>query len=185
MAETYKVKAVKSVPKEWDSKYGAMKTWLIQVEGDGEPLQLNKKADSPMPQVGEELYGSIQETEFGRKFKGEKKPFTQNGFKGQPRDDSAIQAQWAINQSREYIQFQLGKDANLKEIMETAKIFYGMIDQVKGNASPKTDGAEVKVQPQSGYEKAKQVREKLPQPMDVPNFDFDPEEPVNLDDIPF
>lgn len=82
MAETYKIKQVKKVPKEWKNEHGNFKTWLIQVEGNGEPIQLNKKADSPDPQEGDELYGTILETDYGQKFKSEKKPFVSktNGY---------------------------------------------------------------------------------------------------------
>lgn len=75
MAETYVIKQVREKPKEWDSAYGPMLTYLIQVEGNGEPVSINKKPESPAPQIGDELYGTIEETKFGQKFKSAPKPF--------------------------------------------------------------------------------------------------------------
>lgn len=148
MAENYTIKAVKKDPKEWESKYGPMKTWLIQVEGNGEPVQLNKKAESPAPEVGEPLYGTITETEYGQKFKSERLPYTGGGGgkSYQPRDDEAIKAQWAIGQAvqlyvtqRDEINATLKDTGQMMSDMEyvegQAKELFAMIDRVKESKS--------------------------------------------------
>lgn len=131
MAENYIVKAVGKKIKDWDSQYGPMRTYLIQVEGNGEPIQLNKKAESPAPKEGDELYGVIEDTEWGQKFKGSKKPFSSGG--GYTRDDAAIQAQWAIGQAREWIQYLQGD--SIEQIEKEAAQFFSMISRIKGTAS--------------------------------------------------
>lgn len=96
MAQDYQITAVSPKKNEWESKYGAMVTYYIKVEGNEEPVQLNKKADSSAPKVGDELYGTIKETEYGKKFKGEKKPFSPGGYKDNPEKQAQIKAQFAI-----------------------------------------------------------------------------------------
>lgn len=139
MPQTYKIVAVKSQAKDWDSKYGPMKTYLVQFEGNGEPVQINKKADSPVPQVGEEVYGTIQETEYGQKFKSEKQ--FNGGFKGQPKDEAAIKAMWAIGQAVSTVQNFDDPARDVIGLVENrAKDFFAMVDRVKGSSesiSPK------------------------------------------------
>lgn len=102
MAE-FKIKAVKDSPKPWDSKFGPMVTYLIQVEGNGEPVQLNKKADSPAPKVGDELVGEILETEYGQKFKAEYKASSRGGYAKSPETEENIARAVALKASVEYI----------------------------------------------------------------------------------
>lgn len=44
-----------SEPREWSSQYGDMKTYTVKVDGDQAPYQLNKKAASPAPDVGQTI----------------------------------------------------------------------------------------------------------------------------------
>jgi hypothetical protein len=75
MAE-YKVTAVSPQTKPWSSQYGDMVTYYVKVEGrEDVPVQVNKKASSPAPQVGEVLNGEINRTEYGDKFKATPKAF--------------------------------------------------------------------------------------------------------------
>lgn len=124
MPDTFKIKAVKTTPKDWESKYGPMKTWLIQVEGNGEPVQLNKKAESPTPQVGDELYGNIEQTEYGQKFKSESKPFAGGGQKREYHDNSDGQRQgMCINNAANFVNSMVSADIQAHEWAEMVHSF--------------------------------------------------------------
>lgn len=123
----YTIKAVGSKVKPWSSQYGEFKTYLIQVEGNGEPVQLNKKADSEPPKEGDVIYGKIEETEFGQKFKAAKKPFSG----GYQRDDSAIRAQWAIGQAVGTVDWTQKGVAIYEAVEQRAKELYAMVNRVK------------------------------------------------------
>lgn len=73
MAEDYKIKAVSATVKEWDSKFGPMKTYKLMLEGRELPVEINKKQDSKAPAVGDQLYGTITRNEYGDKIKTEQK----------------------------------------------------------------------------------------------------------------
>lgn len=80
MNKDYKIQAVSEKVKNWSSQYGDFTTYYVKLSGNSdEAVQLNKKSDSPAPNEGDELYGEIQQTEFGSKFKSQiksqKKPF--------------------------------------------------------------------------------------------------------------
>lgn len=126
MSQDYTIKAVSSEPREWEGAYGKMLSYHIQVEGNGEPVTLNKKPDSPAPQVGDVIYGDVVPGEFGQRFKAAKKPFA-----GYQRDDKAIQAQWAIGQAREWVQYNEGHGT--ADIENEAKQFFGMIERIKNS----------------------------------------------------
>jgi hypothetical protein len=97
MAQEYKVTAVSPKTKEWSSQYGDMVTYYVQVDNEADAVQMNKKADSKPPQIGDELYGTITSTEYGLKFKGEKKPFNSKpAYEPRPDHHEEIKAQFAI-----------------------------------------------------------------------------------------
>lgn len=57
--------------KPWDSKYGPMIAYKVRFEGEqgtGE-AQLNQKAGSPAPKIGETVDGLLEPTDFGYKLK--------------------------------------------------------------------------------------------------------------------
>ncbi len=179
MAQEYKVTAVSPKTKEWSSQYGDMVTYYVKVDSETDAVQMNKKADSKPPQVGDELYGTITSTEYGLKFKGEKKPFnTKPAY--EPREDhhEAIKAQWAIGQAVQVFISEKGKSLNQVEI--DAKEFYAMVDRVKAGEQPKT-----------GYDTFKQAGEAVKAKQDTPvsNAEVDSliasGEEISLDDIPF
>lgn len=132
-------------PKEWsftDKKTGnqiAMKTYKVMVAHEEEPIDVNRKADSAKPVAGDVLDGTIEDTDFGKRFKATPKPF--NGGAGTsytPRDDAAIQAQWSIGQAvTVLISAGTGLATNMDMIESTAKDFFAMIDRVKGSKTTK------------------------------------------------
>lgn len=196
MAQEYTIKAVKTQAKEWESAYGPMKTYLIQVDGNGEPVQINKKADSPLPKVGDTIYGDIEDTQYGQKFKSQKRPF--NGGSKYTDHHEEIKAQWAIGQA---VQLSIA-DGKIELLEEKAKNLYAMVDRVKGSSEstdPKGTGNQTEstttatttsVEDALAEQQAKRDREIIdsqrtgvPVP-DVVHDDFG-DEPINLDDIPF
>lgn len=97
MAKEYKITAVSYKIKNWTSQYGDMVTYYVKLEGeDDEAIQLNKKQESPTPEEGQTLFGDIVETEFGRRFKSQKKPFTPSGYQKSPQDKEDIARAVAI-----------------------------------------------------------------------------------------
>lgn len=76
MSETYKIEAVDTDVRNWSSQYGEFSTYTVKLNGVNEAVQLNKKSSSPAPEVGDEVYGDITDSQFGKKFKSAKKPFT-------------------------------------------------------------------------------------------------------------
>jgi hypothetical protein len=143
MPKEYIVKAVKSQPKSWMSKHGEMYTWLIQVEGNGEPVQLNKKPSSTAPKVGDVIYGEIELSDFGQKLQQVQRPqpqaqqsYTPAAKKEwQPRDDDRIVAQWAIGNAITLLEPEIAKSKNAQateDLIETwAKKLFAMVGRVK------------------------------------------------------
>lgn len=212
MAQEYVLNAFE--PSDFQDPHGNY--WCSGVlQGVGEPVKMVVK-DPMQFKPGMELYGTVKEVPTKKdpnktylRFFREKRPDdNQQSFGGtgkkewQPRDDAAIRAQWAINQSREYIQHMLGKDAKLTEVLETAKLFFAMVEQVKDSvdAAPSPTTPE---QGLSGYAQAKAQRQTLNAKKDtvadVPEDDAEAQSliasavssavddgvPINLDDIPF
>lgn len=69
----YKITDVKKL-KEYEGKYGKLVSYSIQI--DGEWVQLSQKPETPAPQIGSEIEGSITDTEYGKKFKKASANFT-------------------------------------------------------------------------------------------------------------
>ena len=106
MSQDYKISGiVKPGFQEWSNEYGSFRTYSVQVEGNGEPISINRKADSPAPVVGDEIYGDLTDSKYGQKFKSVKKPFIPgaspkagNGWESPERQDSINRAV-ALNNS--------------------------------------------------------------------------------------
>jgi hypothetical protein len=160
-------------------------TWYygIEIEGYGaEPINYicNKTKGTPEPKLGD-VSGTVFPAKNGFKFYPDKnqQPVTQSTQPSTPatpqqvslyEDKSPlIRAQWAIGHGVT----QHGQNLDLVE--GYAQELFRMVDRVKDSAQPTVE---------SGYDKAKTARAALP-PQDVVIDDFDQNEPVNLDDIPF
>lgn len=178
MAQEYTIQRVSErEPRAWnfekDGNTVFMETYKVMLQGIEGPIDVNKKAGNA-PKVGDVLYGSITQDEYGQKFKAAKKPFTPG--QAAPRDQSIIKAQWAIGQA-----VALGHK-ELKDIELAASALFLMADRVK----------EAKPTEKSGYDQFKETGEKLAAKQSSPTsgtdvFDLDKamDEPINLDEIPF
>lgn len=134
----YKITRISNKPpRDWsfkDKKTGAdvaMQTHKVIVEGEDDPIDLNRKPGNP-PTVGEVLSGTIEETDFGKKFKPERKPYTPGA--GFVKDTSEIRAQMAIKAA---VQFYQGReDVTVLMVEEMANELYAMVDRIKAAPSP-------------------------------------------------
>lgn len=130
----YKIAKVSTKePRSWsfaDKKTGGqvqMLTYKVLLEGDDEPIDLNKKPGSP-PQAGDILSGFIENTDFGRKFKPAPK---QNPTFS--RDQGSIKAQWAIGQAYSKQVTPPASDKEWQEVENHATKLFAMVDRVKGS----------------------------------------------------
>lgn len=142
MPQEYTVSQVSSKePKRWKNDYGTMITYVVMLEGHQNPVQINKKEASNAPIAGDTIYGHIESTDFGDKFKSDLRPSGSGGNKtsGQsssytPRDDASIKAQFAIKAAIQYV-IGTGGDKDISEVYTIAKEFYAMVDRVKDSCA--------------------------------------------------
>lgn len=124
-------------PRTWsfkDKRTGAdisMETYKVLLEGYDEAVDLNRKSGNP-PKVAEMLTGTLENSDFGKRFKAERKP----GTAFTPKDQATIKAQWAIGQAISL--FTTGKDVDMSNIEENATGFFLMVDRVKESKSANT-----------------------------------------------
>lgn len=136
----YKISKVSAgPPKAWsfkDKKTGndiPMETYKVMLEGVDEPVDLSRKPGN-LPKVDELLLGTIEPTDFGQRFKAERKPYTPGaGFS--PKDQDGIKAQWAIRQAVALHNHLGSQDKdnipNLAFIENTAQELFHMVERVK------------------------------------------------------
>lgn len=148
-----------------------METYNVMVEGESEAVEVNRKpGDKPV--TGEVLTGSLETTEYGRRFKKERQPYTPSKGGYQPKDEAAIKAMWSISQAIAWLgEFESGSDVT--DIEPVALDLFNMVDRVKTG------------QP-SGYLKAKEVAKQIKTHAEVDKvYGLKDEDEINLDDIPF
>lgn len=137
MAQTFKIEAVSSTKREFESKYGPMVSYRLKLEGVEEPVELTKKTTSPAPTKGSELYGTVDmSSQYGPKFKTERQFDGGGGSKPsyQPKDEKAIQAMWAIGQSAQFLATSQGAKADIADIEPLASDLFAMVDRVKADS---------------------------------------------------
>lgn len=149
MAETYKIKDLKVSDFQDPNGNTAVN---MALEGVGEPVTIFVKDPTKMHE-GDELYGNIVEKTsragkpYQRFYKEQKEDsnFQKKDYQApakkeyQPRDDCAIQAQWAIGQA---VQVFVNGQIEHESIEAQAKDFFAMIDRVKigkADAEPSDD----------------------------------------------
>lgn len=77
----YKIEAVSPQVKEYETKYGKMKSYSLKLPNVDEPVQLSQKDSTPAPKTGDVLNGTIEDSEFGKKFKKAYSPPANGGGK--------------------------------------------------------------------------------------------------------
>lgn len=141
MAQEFRIEQVSNRPPEtFSTSYGELEKYKVMLGGYDEPVTVNRKPGN-VPRVGDVLYGTVEKTSYGLKFNREDRPeFAQKGTAQTgkasssyaPRDDKAIQAQWALGQSVA-IAISLGRSEDLGAIETLAKDLFAMIDRVKNS----------------------------------------------------
>lgn len=128
------LKVSEQPPKTWEGSFGPMETYKVMLEGVDEPVEINRKPGN-VPKVAESIYGEVNSTEYGYKFKPEKKPFGKSNYQPRPDHHEEIKAQWAIGQAVTIYNAtnddQLGPHMNVIE--KHAKELFAMVDRVKGS----------------------------------------------------
>lgn len=145
-----------------------MEAYRVMLEGERNAVEINRKAGNK-PQVGDVLTGTIEDSEYGYRFKAAPKPFTPS----QGKDNSEIKAEWAIGQAIAW----LDDKADFSDVEPLARDLFNMVERVKTGEL-------------SGFSKAKAVAaslgnkaENIEDEAEYPALGE--EQPINLDDIPF
>jgi len=115
---TYKATNVTKL-KDRQSDYGPMIDYMLVFES-GEAAQLSQKATTPAPKVGDVLEGTIEQSNFGPKFKKAKPAFGGNG-KQDPETSKQIIRQNSLTNAVNYCTAK----ANLMDKKEALKFLTG------------------------------------------------------------
>jgi hypothetical protein len=166
---------------EYESKFGKMFKYTIQFEGESEAVELSQKPESPAPKVGDQLEGTIEDTQYGRKFRKERKEGGQvGGYKSNPETQKQIIRQNALTNAVAYCiaKSQADKKYELsgKHVIQVATYFakysFGSVTVVTENEKPE----EPKDEPQDTP---------LPPEPEETDETHDTEDDINLEEIPF
>lgn len=138
-------------------KYGNYKGSILFDEDHGEPIDATFKQH---PAVGDKKYGSVEPytTQMGKKrtkFVRADKPQEEQqrsttSYTYTPRDDAAIQAQWAIGQAVNWVSIQGGQWGKVEPV---ARDFYAMINRVKNSTSETTADDEYNIPTDEDFER--------------------------------
>jgi hypothetical protein len=141
------------------TQYGEMLKYTVQFEGSEDWVQINQKPDSPAPKVGDTLEGTIETTQYGKRFKKAQGPggFT-GGRQNDPETRGSIERQSALKVASEAVynwhmlnndEHRADLDTYMVEIITTAKKFQAHL----GNVNPQTTvKVEEDLPPASNYE---------------------------------
>lgn len=131
-------------PRTWsftDKRTGGvvqMETYKVMLDGIDEPVDVNRKPGKfPVPL--EVLTGTLEDSDFGKKFKPERKPFTPGGV---GKDQDLIQAEWAIGQAVAWLSNSKPDpdDDDMSKVESLAHEFFAMALRVKaGKPAPTLD----------------------------------------------
>lgn len=174
MPQNYTIKQVsQQEPKRYEGKFGVTYYHKVRFEGSDEVIEIGRKEGND-PKVGEQLYGTIEDTEYGKKFKAEKNP---NGYSGggkSTKDEAAIKAMWAIGQAVSTVD-----KFDPSVVLQVATTLYDMIEDVKNHTPAKPSLKE-----QWNNTLASKDTPPVEAYKDVV-AEVDTDEEINLDDIPF
>jgi hypothetical protein len=86
---------------EFTGKFGVLHKYMVMFEGQPDAVEMNIKPTSPVPQIGEELDGTIETTSYGKKFKRTQSGGFQGGSSN-PERQSSIEWQSARRDAVDY-----------------------------------------------------------------------------------
>lgn len=205
MVEYTVVNATKSG--EFTGKGGVMHKYLVQLEGVDVGVEVVQKPDTPVLKAGDKLNGTIEDTQYGKKFK---KEFSGGrgggGYKESPEKAEDIRRMNALTNATQIVSHSsMGDKIDPKEVLRTAellnlwlakKIKISLSDNSSiENAKEVFAGAEVvdsEPQVSPAVEEARATAERIKADSEakkVTEAEKEPvpfeEEEINLDDIPF
>lgn len=136
----YTIQGIASEVRDWNSaKGGPMKSYKLKLSGVSEPVEWNRKADSPAPKVNETISGTVETSQYGLKFKMDYQGGGSAGGRsgGYQKDEKAIQAMWSIGQAVQCLSEEMKPKASLADIEANAQQLFEMVGRVKvvGNAA--------------------------------------------------
>lgn len=94
--------------REYTDKFGPKVSYTLKLEGIEEAVEVSQKPSTTPPQAGDVLKGSIQDTQYGKKFKKEytQAPQAQGGskqFKADPDSRESIEWQTSVKAAVEIV----------------------------------------------------------------------------------
>lgn len=160
---------------EFSGKFGKMYKYSVKLSGVDTAVEINQKPDSPEPKVGDIIEGTIEDTQWGKKFKKTSVGFT--GSKNDPNTRKEIIRQNSLTNAVNYViakaQLMDKKDGlkfmTGKEVIQVATYF---AKYSQGEISVVTESKNI-------------PKEEPNAPNDEPTPPAPTEDEINLDDINF
>lgn len=171
----------------YESQYGeddgtgkkVMVKYTVQFEGSDDAVEVSQKPSTAAPKTGDELDGTIESTQYGKRFK---KAAGNGGGKGSyapdPATRASIEAQTSLNDATTAVKdfYTLSgptKDMKLSDyvgkIVQVSKLFAGSL---AGKSVESSNSVEI-------------VKAVMPGAEEVTITDLPENDKINLDDIPF
>lgn len=180
MSQNYHIKSVKRLD-TWRSKYAQgedddMIDYFLNLEEVDGPIKLTQKVRTPVPEVGSIMYGSLEEKTGKKgtyyKFKKENPEYKGGGGKSnyKPKDEKQIAWLACLKVSAQLLAVKYPNGSGNVNLIET--VVQGADELVRHIPVSDTQNTE---KPSSGAENSS----------DEAIEDIDPDEPVDLSNIPF
>lgn len=118
----YTIEAVGPI-KEWSGAHGPMKDYQIKFKEEPEWVTVTQKPETPAPTVGQTLTGTINPTQYGKKFKKEQ---TFSGGGGSPRQPIDHDSMYKCNALNNAVAM-AGDGANEEQVIIRAGVFYAWL----------------------------------------------------------
>lgn len=157
MAQEYTIASVK-LGKQWQGHGKTFQAYYLGLNGVSEPVSMNKVVPvKASPEIGDVLYGVLEDTEFGKKFTATERPpeafgspvgasKPSGGWTESPEKQQAINRAVALNNAVLLISSEEGtsNEETVVAVLKTADKFYewlsktdkGNVDGVLGETKP-------------------------------------------------
>lgn len=117
----YTIEAVGPI-KEWSGAHGPMKDYQIKFKEEPEWVTVTQRPETPAPTVGQTLTGTINPTQYGKKFKKEQAFSGGGGSPRQPIDHDSMYKCNALNNA-----VAMAGDSTNEQILGRADVFYAWL----------------------------------------------------------
>lgn len=119
----YTIEAVGPI-KEWSGAHGPMKDYQIKFKEEPEWVTVTQRPETPAPTVGQTLTGTINPTQYGKKFK--KEQTFAGGGSGSPRQPIDHDSMYKCNALNNAVAM-AGDGANEEQVIIRAGVFYAWL----------------------------------------------------------